>query len=72
MNLCGRKRNRKPIGFYNVVSARNQRPFGIVQLPGKLHQSGPVVTVGQRSFPIAGQARGLGIVDQKHPSETTG
>ena len=66
VNLCGIEWNGESIRANNPVATRHQASAAIVQLPRQLDQPRPIVAIGQRGIPIAGQTRGLSIVDEEH------
>ena len=66
VDLGGVERNREPIGAHHMVPPRQQLARFIVKLPRQLHQSGPVVPIGDGGIPIPWQARGFRIVNENH------
>jgi hypothetical protein len=64
--LLGIERDVEPIGPHDHVARLQHSPFGIMQLPRQLHQSGPVVRIGQWRIVILGEAGGLGVVNEVH------
>jgi hypothetical protein len=66
VNLLGLKRNIEAIRPYNIVVTGEEFAFGIVKLPGQLHQPGPVVEICNRSRLIVRNPGGFRIEDQIH------
>ena len=64
MNLLGLIGNVESFGLYQKILVVYQTAHVVVQLPGYLHTSWPVIGVGYGGIPAFGQACGLGIKDQ--------
>jgi hypothetical protein len=49
-----------------VILMLHQLAHTVVQLPGDLNTTGPIVGIGYWSVPILGQSRGFSVEDQIH------
>ena len=66
MNHLGVDGDDEPFGFDQQVMVFHELAFVVVELPSQLHQSRPVVEVGEWCVILFRETRGLGIEDEEH------
>ena len=67
MNLFRIVGDIEPVGPYQIVLMLHQIPHSVVQLPGDLDTSRPVVGIGDRRIPAFWKTSSFGIKNQIHP-----